>query len=174
MTGPERWTLERIDHPVVPLLVATDEGGAVLRISLGAHLESVEAHARAHGAVLEPAVGGSSEAVEQLREYLAGARETFDLSLRPLGTEFQQAAWQALTQIPYGETRSYAQQAAAMDNPRAVRAVGQANGENPLPIVIPCHRVIGADGSLTGFGGGLVAKRWLLEHEAPQLALGIA
>ena len=131
-------------------------------------------HARLHGAPPRAGHRGvPASAVEQLQEYLAGSRKTFDLRLRPLGTEFQRAAWEVLTTIPYGETRSYGQQAAAMDNPRAVRAVGQANGENPIPIVIPCHRVIGADGSLTGFGGGLVAKRWLLEHEAPQLALGI-
>jgi methylated-DNA-[protein]-cysteine S-methyltransferase len=76
--------------------------------------------------------------------------------------------------IPHGETRSYAQQASRLGKPRAVRAVGAANGQNPLPIVIPCHRVIGSDGSLTGFGGGLEAKRWLLEHEAPQAALSLA
>lgn len=101
----------------------------------------------------------------QLREYFTGVRRHFELPLAPRGTHFQLTAWRALLQIPYGQTRSYAQQAAALGRPTATRAVGAANGRNPLPIVLPCHRVIGANGSLTGFGGGLDAKRWLLAHE---------
>lgn len=108
--------------------------------------------------------------VRQLREYFAGERRTFDLELAPAGTPFQLRAWQALRRIPFGTTRSYAQQAAAIGSPKAVRAVGGANGKNPLPIVVPCHRVIGKDGSLTGFGGGLSCKQWLLDHEAAVLA----
>jgi methylated-DNA-[protein]-cysteine S-methyltransferase len=107
---------------------------------------------------------------DQLHEYFAGTRSTFDLPLVPVGTEFQLRAWQALRKIPFGETRSYKQQAEAIGRPTAVRAIGAANGKNPLPIVVPCHRVIGADGSLTGFGGGLAAKRFLLELEG--VALG--
>ncbi len=102
----------------------------------------------------------------QLRSYFAGKRTSFDLPLAPSGTEFQRAVWDALRRIPFGETTTYGDIARAIGKPDAVRAVGAANGANPIPIVIPCHRVIGSDGSLTGFGGGLKAKRWLLDHEA--------
>tara|TARA_R110002072_G_scaffold139249_1_gene282681 strand:+ start:9935 stop:10495 length:561 start_codon:yes stop_codon:yes gene_type:complete len=102
---------------------------------------------------------------EQLGEYFEGKRETFDVRLDPIGTEFQQLAWQALRKIPFGETRTYAEQAATIGKPSAVRAVGTANGRNPLTIVVPCHRVIGADGTLTGFAGGLDRKRSLLKLE---------
>ena len=104
-------------------------------------------------------------AAKQLGEYFAGKRERFELALAPAGTEFQLAVWQGLRRIPYGRTWSYAELAGRIGRPRAMRAVGAANGANPLPIVVPCHRVIGADGSLTGFGGGLPAKRLLLELE---------
>ncbi len=104
-------------------------------------------------------------AIAQLREYFAGTRRTFSLHLHPKGTDFQKSVWQALQRIPYGETRSYADLAAAIGRPTAVRAVGLANGANPLPIVIPCHRVIGKDGSLTGYGGGLAVKEALLRLE---------
>lgn len=104
-------------------------------------------------------------AAVQLREYFAGERTDFDLPLELVGTAFQQEAWRALADIPYGETVSYGEQARRLGRPDAVRAVGAANGANPIPIVLPCHRVIGADGSLTGFGGGLEAKRRLLDLE---------
>ena len=107
-----------------------------------------------------------AEPIRQLGEYFDGARRTFDLDLAPSGTAFQRQVLDALLTIPYGETRSYADVARQVGRPAAVRAVGAANGRNPLPIVIPCHRVIGRDGSLTGFGGGLDAKRFLLELEA--------
>jgi len=106
------------------------------------------------------------DAKRQLDEYFAGARTEFELALKPSGTRFQLEVLEALRAIPYGETRSYRDIAQRVGRPRAVRAVGAANGRNPLPIVIPCHRVIGADGSLTGFGGGLAAKTLLLELEA--------
>jgi methylated-DNA-[protein]-cysteine S-methyltransferase len=111
-------------------------------------------------------------AIGQLAEYFAGERRRFELSLAPRGTEFQRRVWRALTEIPYGETISYGELARRIGNPNASRAVGLANGANPLPIVVPCHRVIGADGSLTGFGGGLPIKRKLLalESEAPRNA----
>ena len=104
--------------------------------------------------------------VRQLEEYFAGERRTFDLALAPGGTPFQAQVWAELCRIPYGETLSYLQLAQRIGNPRAVRAVGLANGSNPIAIVIPCHRVIGADGSLTGYGGGLPTKRWLLGLES--------
>lgn len=102
---------------------------------------------------------------KQLKEYFAGRRREFDLPLSPAGTEFQQNVWAALKAIPYGELRSYRDIAEGLDKPKAVRAVGAANGRNPLPIVVPCHRVIGSDGSLTGFAGGLEAKKILLRLE---------
>lgn len=111
----------------------------------------------------------------QLREYFAGERTSFELELAPEGTDFQKRVWKALEDIPYGETRSYGQLAAAIGSPGAARAVGLANGRNPIGIVVPCHRVIGADGSLTGYGGGLDRKQVLLELERslrePTLAL---
>ena len=105
------------------------------------------------------------DATAQLDAYFRGERREFDLDLKPTGTAFQLAVLNALATIPYGETRSYGEIASQIGRPKAVRAVGAANGRNPLPIVIPCHRVIGADGSLTGFGGGLETKRYLLDLE---------
>ena len=104
-------------------------------------------------------------AAAQLGEYFAGTRTEFDLPLDPVGTDFQREAWAALCTIPFGETATYGEQAAAIGRPTAARAVGAANGRNPLSIVVPCHRVVGADGSLTGFAGGLDVKARLLAHE---------
>jgi methylated-DNA-[protein]-cysteine S-methyltransferase len=104
-------------------------------------------------------------AAKQLNEYFAGERQHFDLPLHPIGTPFQVSVWNALAKIPYGATISYGEMARRIGQPQAVRAVGAANGRNPIPIVLPCHRVIGADGSLTGFGGGLPTKRFLLALE---------
>jgi len=104
--------------------------------------------------------------VSQLGEYFGGTRHEFDLPLAPRGTEFQVQVWWSLAEIPYGETSTYGAQAAAIGRPTAVRAVGAANGRNPLSIVLPCHRVVGANGKLTGFAGGIESKRWLLDHEA--------
>jgi methylated-DNA-[protein]-cysteine S-methyltransferase len=106
-----------------------------------------------------------TSAAAQLTEYFSGTRQHFELPLEPLGTPFQLEAWAALQKIPYGETRTYQQQAAAIQRPAAIRAIGTANGRNPLSIIVPCHRVIGANGTLTGYGGGLAAKQWLLDHE---------
>ena len=105
------------------------------------------------------------EAYRQLTEYLIGVRKCFDLPLNPRGTEFQQQVWKALCDIPYGETRSYKQIAEAIGNPKAVRAVGMANNRNPLLIVVPCHRVIGANGKLVGYGAGIDKKEFLLKLE---------
>lgn len=106
-----------------------------------------------------------AQARQQLEEYFAGTRRQFDLPLRPHGTPFQLEVWWELARIPYGATISYGELARRIDQPLAMRAVGAANGRNPLPIVLPCHRVIGSDGSLTGFGGGLPTKRYLLSLE---------
>jgi methylated-DNA-[protein]-cysteine S-methyltransferase len=105
-------------------------------------------------------------AVTQLGEYFAGARRTFELSLAPRGTDMQRLVWGALARIPFGARRSYGELAQAIGRPRAARAVGAANARNPLSVIVPCHRVIGATGGLTGYAGGLHAKRWLLDHEA--------
>lgn len=110
------------------------------------------------------------ECIKQLDEYFAGTRRRFELMLAPQGTDFRKKVWDALRTIPYGETRSYQQIAAAVGDARACRAVGSANRSNPIPILIPCHRVIGKDGSLTGYNGGLWRKKWLLEHEARSLS----
>jgi methylated-DNA-[protein]-cysteine S-methyltransferase len=107
----------------------------------------------------------ADKAIEQLREYLAGTREDFDLPLDPAGTAFQREVWFALAKIPYGQTESYRWLAERVGRPTATRAVGATNGRNPIPIVLPCHRVIGSDGSLTGYGGGLPLKRALLDLE---------
>lgn len=103
---------------------------------------------------------------QQLNEYFNGKRKAFELPLMLTGTDFQKRVWQALTDIPYGETRTYMQQAKTLGDEKAIRAVARANGENCLAIVVPCHRIVGSDGSLTGYAGGLKAKKWLLEHEA--------
>lgn len=152
--------------PVGPLLLAGD--GTSLSVI---HFQ----HGRRR---LEPAADWIADhapfgaAVRQLAEYFAGERRAFDLALDPHGTEFQRSVWQLLGAIPYGETVSYGELARRIGNPRASRAVGLANGSNPLPIVVPCHRVIGSDGSLTGFGGGLDAKRRLLALEGAACARG--
>ncbi|MGH3000145.1 MAG: methylated-DNA--[protein]-cysteine S-methyltransferase [Gaiellaceae bacterium] len=150
-----------VDSPIGPLgLVASDAG-----------LRGVLFDAR----TLRPE--GSSpvlaEAAHQLAAYFDGDLVTFDLPLELHGTEFQRDCWLALATIPYGQTVSYGEQARRLGlGPDSARAVGSANGSNPIPIVLPCHRVIGADGSLTGFGGGLHVKRFLLEHEGALLPLG--
>lgn len=151
--------------PIGPLRVAVDDAGRLVRLALPGDASLGEAPVHRRG-------DGCDEVVRQLDEYFAGRRRTFTLELAPSGTPFQHRAWQALQQIPFGETRSYQQQAIAIGNANATRAVGAANGRNPIAIVVPCHRVIGKDRSLVGFGGGLEAKRWLLAHEAAVLAAG--
>jgi len=153
---------KRVPSPV-GLLTLVASGGA-----LAAILWEAEAPGRVR--LPTPAEQGDDpllvEAARQLKGYFAGERRAFDLPLDARGTLFQQRVWAALLDIPFGETRSYAQMARAIGAPAASRAVGAANGRNPLSIVVPCHRVIGAGGALTGFAGGLAAKRYLLEHEA--------
>jgi methylated-DNA-[protein]-cysteine S-methyltransferase len=106
-----------------------------------------------------------SDCFQQLDEYFAGRRQQFSLKLNPQGTEFQKRVWQRLLKIPFGKTTSYFEIAEALGDRKALRAVGAANGRNPIPIIIPCHRVIGRDGDLIGFGGGIWRKEWLLRHE---------
>jgi methylated-DNA-[protein]-cysteine S-methyltransferase len=105
--------------------------------------------------------------VTQLNEYLEGKRISFDVKLAPRGTDFQKKVWSQLETIPFGKTTSYQQMASQLGDPKVIRAAASANGKNPISIIIPCHRVIGSDGSLTGYAGGLHRKKWLLEHESP-------
>ena len=111
-------------------------------------------------------------AAAQLEEFFEGSRTEFDVPLDPHGTPFQLSAWETLRTIPFGQTMSYGEQARTMGDPNKARAVGSANGRNPLSIIVPCHRVVGSNGHLTGFGGGLTAKAWLLDHEKQVLAAG--
>lgn len=156
-----------IEAPFGPVTVTAGDDGVRgvsfggepgARLPLGATVQRDESH---------PVV---SRALGQLREYLEGTRREFDLPLVLEGTEFQVAAWRALARVPYGATATYATQAATIGRPTATRAVGAANGRNPVAIVLPCHRIVGSDGSLTGFAGGLGTKKWLLAHEEAVLA----
>lgn len=157
----------RIETPIGALLAVVDAEDRLVRLEfLGVVArEDVEERLSERGREVVHDDGAARDVARQLAEYFAGERRTFDLALAPEGTEFQLASWEALRDIPWGATRTYAEQAEAIGRPTAVRAVGRANGANPIPIVVPCHRVIGADGSLTGFGGGLPVKRALLELE---------
>lgn len=158
MADTTRYTI--IDTPIGKLRLVSD-GKALLRVEFqGQHGNDGEA---GDDAVLARAAG-------QLQEYFAGRRQHFDLPLGADGTAFQQAVWEALRGIPYGELRSYRDIAETLGKPRAVRAVGAANGRNPLPIVVPCHRVVGSNGKLTGFAGGLDCKRRLLALEGITIA----
>jgi methylated-DNA-[protein]-cysteine S-methyltransferase len=161
-----------IDSPVGPLRLTADAAGLREIRFLGKTDPADRAAATGEataGAGLDSEDGTGApvlaEAVRQLGAYFAGELRELDLPLAPRGTPFQLAVWRALTDVRYGETTSYGELAARIGRPRAVRAVGAANGANPLPIVVPCHRVIGADGSLTGYGGGLPVKRALLALE---------
>ncbi|MGY0561650.1 methylated-DNA--[protein]-cysteine S-methyltransferase [Luteimonas sp. A277] len=150
----------RIESPIGPLLLAASDAG-MHTIEFRDARHPVKRDASWHEGD-HPLL---QRAQQQLREYFAGARRSFDLPLAPQGTPFQRKVWQTLETIGYGETLSYGQLAARLGSPSASRAVGAANGRNPLPIVVPCHRVIGASGALIGFGGGLPTKQFLLELE---------
>jgi methylated-DNA-[protein]-cysteine S-methyltransferase len=166
-TPPETITLESLATPFGPILVAVDAQGRLRAVEFwNDEAEMRELLRRFHGAA-HAAFGKIATPIRQAFErYFAGDREALKaVPWTTGGTEFQRKVWQALTTIPVGQTWSYARLAAAIGKPTAVRAVGLANGANPIPIVVPCHRVIGANGSLTGFGGGLNRKRWLLRHE---------
>ena len=155
----------KMDSPIGELLLAGTDGVLeIIGFPQGKGVVEVQPGWRGEASVF-------ADVVLQLKEYFAGQRKVFDLELKPSGTSFQLEVLQALKHIPYGQTASYQDIANAVGRPRAVRAVGSANGRNPLPIVIPCHRVIGSDGSLTGFGGGLRAKQYLLALESNDFEL---
>jgi methylated-DNA-[protein]-cysteine S-methyltransferase len=149
-----------LESPIGRLLLTSD--GSALT---GLYMEPSRKAQSTQGWAEDVTVGPLSATLRQLTEYFAGTRREFDLPLRLQGTSFQTRVWHELGEIPYGQTWSYGQLARRIANPSASRAVGLANGRNPVSIVVPCHRVIGADGSLTGYGGGLERKRWLLAHE---------
>jgi methylated-DNA-[protein]-cysteine S-methyltransferase len=156
-----------IDSPIGPLTIVLDEQGTLAEL-------------RFHRAGDDPPPSSSRQpttdnrqplgkVITQLTQYFTGQRKSFDLELAMRGTEFQLAVWNELLRIPYGDTISYAELARRIGRPAAVRAVGAANGANPIPVIVPCHRVIGANGSLTGYGGGIERKQWLLALEGRRL-----
>jgi len=151
-----------LDSPYGPLTLVADDEGALCGLYMieQRHRPDEETFGRR-----DDTVRAFGEAEEQLAAYFAGETKEFTVRLRLHGTPFQRTVWEQLTKIPYGETRTYGELADALGNPRACRAVGLANGRNPVGIIVPCHRVIGADGSLTGYGGGLDRKQRLLEFE---------
>jgi methylated-DNA-[protein]-cysteine S-methyltransferase len=165
LTTPKQHTV--IDSPYGPLtLVATDGVLSGLYMTDQRHRPPEETFG-------EPDDMPFGEAIEELRAYFAGELKEFSVRLRLDGTPFQRSVWEQLRKIPYGETRSYGELADALGNPKASRAVGLANGKNPLGIIVPCHRVVGADGSLTGYGGGLERKQRLLDFERGELGAAL-
>ncbi|MFT5286049.1 MAG: O-6-methylguanine DNA methyltransferase [Planctomycetota bacterium] len=154
--------------PLGELFVAVDEERALMRLQFMHDVtrEELEEQARKGGATVKRVKSHCAVVERQVKEYFRGKRTEFDLELRPVGTDFQKRVWKTLSEIPYGETWSYAQVAEHVKSPKAVRAVGRTNGLNPIAVVVPCHRVIGSNGSLTGYAGGLDNKRFLLDLEA--------
>ena len=153
-----------VDSPIGALTAVFDEDGRLTELSFAGRASS----ARADGGAGR-AAGASGTLARQLAEYFAGKRQTFDIPLNLKGTEFQLAVWNELLRIPYGDTITYAELARRIGRPAAIRAVGAANGANPIPVIVPCHRVIGSNGTLTGYGGGIERKQWLLALEGRRL-----
>lgn len=164
-----------VSHIATPIgeltLAASDTALTGVYFPTSRHVPPLHAVERGPGGVVpsEPGAEILARARQQLAEYFARARMTFDLPLAAEGTEFEHRVWDALRAIPFGATTSYGEIARRLGDARNARAVGTANGKNPIPIIVPCHRVIGANGDLTGFGGGIERKRWLLEHEGALL-----
>ncbi len=157
-------TCRTVDSPIGPLVLAGHDG-ALTNLRMTDQTYPPDGQQRWH-----EDQAAFADVVEQLHSYFAGELTRFEVTLELRGTEFQRRVWHALVEIPYGETRSYGQLAERVGSPGASRAVGLANGHNPVAIIVPCHRVIGADGSLTGYGGGLERKQVLLALEGGQLA----
>jgi methylated-DNA-[protein]-cysteine S-methyltransferase len=162
-----RLRLDRMASPVGELRIVFDEAGRLRALDFEGYDARNDALLRRHYGTVELVEGRAPESIRgPLKAYFDGDLESISsIPTETGGTDFQRAAWAALRTIPAGQTRSYKAQAAAIGKPAATRAIGRANGDNPICIVNPCHRVIGADGGLTGFGGGLERKRWLLAHE---------
>jgi methylated-DNA-[protein]-cysteine S-methyltransferase len=165
----QTFRLERLETPTGLMLVVTDDQGALRAADWETHLERFQRLLTRHygaGVALAERAGPPSKAAEALTAYFAGDLTAIDgIETATAGTAFQREVWAALRTIPRGETLSYGGLAARIGKDKAVRAVGLANGQNPIAIIVPCHRVIGANGSLTGYGGGMERKAWLLEHE---------
>lgn len=149
-------TTATIDSPIGKLTLTADDTGLT-------GLEFLDSE----DIISDPIPENLKAAVTQLQEYFDKKRAEFELTLAPSGTQFQFMVWEELRKIPFGSTISYSELAGRLGNPKVIRAAASANGKNPLPIIIPCHRVVGSDGSLTGFSGGLDRKKWLLDHESP-------
>ncbi|MEZ4563398.1 MAG: methylated-DNA--[protein]-cysteine S-methyltransferase [Thermomicrobiales bacterium] len=173
MAQAERWAfVGQVDEFPGPVTFAVDDGGQLLWVQFldGDYAATAAEILAARGYRLSVAPDLTAPATNELAEYCRGERTEFTLACALSGTPWQQAVWKAVRAIPFGETRTYGEIAAGLGRPRAARAMGRANATNPLPIVIPCHRVVGANGSLTGYAGGLHIKQRLLEHEALVLA----
>lgn len=164
---PEALTLDRIATPVGEVLLVTDEDGAVRALDFADYEARMTRLLARHAPAGVVTAGRAPATVRHAVEaWFAGDLTALDgLTVRTSGTTFQRAVWASLRSIPAGETRTYGQLAAAIGSPRAVRAAGLANGQNPVAVIVPCHRVIGANGTLTGYAGGIERKRWLLDHE---------
>ncbi|MFJ6023268.1 methylated-DNA--[protein]-cysteine S-methyltransferase [Brevundimonas sp. NPDC092305] len=164
---PETLTLDRIETPTGVVLLITDADGAVRALDFAGYEDRMMRLLARHWPGARLADGQAPEPVRKaVHAYFAGDLHALDgLKVRTNGTDFQRSVWAALRAIPHGETRTYGQLAAAIGKPAAVRAAGLANGQNPVAVIVPCHRVIGANGTLTGYAGGLERKKWLLDHE---------
>ncbi|MGK0386831.1 MAG: methylated-DNA-[protein]-cysteine S-methyltransferase [Patiriisocius sp.] len=157
-----------IKTPLGILELNGDETGLVSVLFCDTPLDSAESIKETQTEIAKDNIPlALQQAVNQLEEYFEGSRKIFDLTLLPMGTQFQKKVWQQLTTIPFGKTVSYQKMANNLGDPKVIRAAAIANGKNPISIIIPCHRVIGTDGSLTGYASGLHRKKWLLEHESP-------
>ena len=170
-TPPETLTLDRVATPVGEVLLVTDGEGAVRALDFSDYEARMLRLLGRHSPGFSLTAGRAPEAVRRAVEsYFSGDVRALDgVAVKTGGTAFQKSVWAALRAIPAGETRSYGQLAAAIGSPRAVRAAGLANGQNPVAVIVPCHRVIGANGTLTGYAGGLERKRWLLAHEGARV-----
>ena len=171
-TQPETLTLDRVSTPVGEVLLVTDGEGAVRALDFADYEDRMTGLLARHAPGASLTAGRAPERVRAAVErYFGGDLRALDgLPVTTGGTDFQRSVWKALRAIPAGETRTYGQLAAAIGSPKAVRAVGLANGRNPVALIVPCHRVIGANGTLTGYAGGLERKRWLLQHEGASVA----
>lgn len=169
---PETLTLDRVSTPVGEVLLVTDGEGAVRALDFADYEDRMTGLLARHAPGASLTAGRAPERVRAAVErYFGGDLRALDgLPVTTGGTDFQRSVWKALRAIPAGETRTYGQLAAAIGSPKAVRAVGLANGRNPVALIVPCHRVIGANGTLTGYAGGLERKRWLLQHEGASVA----
>lgn len=175
MSGPLHLIIDRIDTPIGEMAIVADHDGNLRAVDWTDYeprmIRLLQRHYGTNGFILEPGKNphGLTDAIKR---YFAGDHGVLDnLPVKTAGTPFQRAVWRALRDIPCGTTVTYAYLAQKIGNPKAMRAVGLANGSNPVGVVVPCHRVIGANGSLTGYGGGIDRKRWLLDHESNALSL---